>query len=887
MKDGNKTGVLAGGLASEFQERVLSERLKLERRAVEQLEQCDKVSSSSPRQDDTKDDDDMEVNTEEDSPIETEEAIAERKLKEREEEIKKLEEKRKLLENYYKKKLEEKKQKGDSKESSVLSENQGAKNKSLEESKNPKEKEERKEGRRGSRGKKKRKASESSETSQEEEEESSSSSSRSEKDRHKRKRRSKSKSKYKKSKHKKSRERSRHKSRKHKKRSRRHSSSSSSSEESSSSEIRSSNTSSRSTSEKPGAKKIKSENVKVETDPRNVFQSTENELKRLLEASKPSLSPTPTTPPQIKIKSLSQLVEVSEHKPEELNTPLAVPGEGNDEVFSDSEQTEGKSFLESVEKLDKFTSKSSSSRDKSKSSHQNSSSSKKSKSSSHKSSSSHRSSSRHKSSSHHHRSKHKSSSHHKSSSSTEKRKSEKKSSRVEETEEDEGKSPIPDFSEELALLPDFSTEDPGDEYDNVAGGLEELFAGVEDENELQRIFEQYEPQAGLNQDEASLRKQRQLEQKDKATPSSSVVGKKRVAHEGSESSERRPLHMKKPALKTPAQAMHDRYKKLQQMRQQQMIEKRLTELTEEDPGEGTSASFSSGKKPRIAHTSSGRPPVVMSKTQQQLAARQKTRVPTKEPTPAVTNAKGSQRVAHTPSSETVRRPLVTPDRNSKVPTTVRQKYLNSIIEECLKISGGEELEAFTRAEKEEAECCKKASSRMFYLNLVVNCIKKLRAEAAAVASRQSNKSTPGSAEKRNLLTTHFQVLAGKAGTVGTWSNERAAALRVEDVDERLLYAVMKNYVLTEQQLLENGYPRADPTEPGKVTMKREARRQVDPEKARIVAQDEARRLCDRCGEIYLVGEEGRQQDTSQPCVHHWGRLFRRKGNRGELVFHQY
>ena len=121
MKDGNKTGVLAGGLASEFQERVISERLKLERRTMEQLEQCDKVSSSSPRQDDTKDDeDDMEVNTEEDSQTETEEAIAERKLKEREEEINKLEEKRKLLENYYKKKLEEKKQKGDSiKESSV------------------------------------------------------------------------------------------------------------------------------------------------------------------------------------------------------------------------------------------------------------------------------------------------------------------------------------------------------------------------------------------------------------------------------------------------------------------------------------------------------------------------------------------------------------------------------------------------------------------------------------------------------------------------------------------------------------------------------------------------------------------------------------------------
>ena len=583
-------------------------------------------------------------------------------------------------------------------------------------------------------------------------------------------------------------------------------------------------------------------------------------------------------------------MEVPEKKPDS-NTPHSVPDD-NDEVFSDCEQADGKSFLESVEKLDKFTSKSSS-RDKSKSSHHKSSSSKKSKSSSHKSSSSQRSSSsRHKSSSHHHKSKHKSSSHHKSSSSTEKsRKSEKKSSKAEEAEEDEGKSPLPDFSEELAMLPDFSMDDPEADPET---GLEELFAGVEDENELQKIFEQYEPQVGLSMDEASLRKQRQLEQKDKATPASSDLGKKRVAHEGSESSDRRPLHMKKPSLRTPAQAMYDRYKKLQQMRQQQLIEARLSELTEDNPGEGPSSSSSlvetssssSGRKARVAHSSSDRPPVVMSRTQQQLAAREKSRgptVPVVTGTPAVTNTKGSQRVAHTPTSRTVQRPMVTPDRNSKVPTTVRQKYLNSIIEECLKISGGEELEAYTRAEREEAECCKKASSRMFYLNLIVNSIKKLRAEAAAVAARQSNKSRAAPADQRNLLTTHFQVLAGKAGTVGTWSNERSAALRVEDVDEKLLYAVMKNYILTEQQLVENGYPRTDPSEGGKVTMKKEPRRKVDPEKARLVALDEARRLCDRCGEIYRVGEDGRQLETGQACVHHWGRLFRRKGNRGESV----
>ena len=57
-----------------------------------------------------------------------------------------------------------------------------------------------------------------------------------------------------------------------------------------------------------------------------------------------------------------------------------------------------------------------------------------------------------------------------------------------------------------------------------------------------------------------------------------AANKKRVAHEGALSE--RPLHMRKPSQRTPAQVMADRYKKLQMMRQQQLIENKLTD----DPG---------------------------------------------------------------------------------------------------------------------------------------------------------------------------------------------------------------------------------------------------------------------------------------------------------------
>ena len=56
----------------------------------------------------------------------------------------------------------------------------------------------------------------------------------------------------------------------------------------------------------------------------------------------------------------------------------------------------------------------------------------------------------------------------------------------------------------------------------------------------------------------------------------------------------------------------------------------------------------------------------------------------------------------------------------------------------------------------------------------------------------------------------LQVLAGRPGTVGTWSIEKPVRLTDDDIDEDLLYGILRNFVLTEEQLVENGYPRPDP-----------------------------------------------------------------------------
>ena len=66
--------------------------------------------------------------------------------------------------------------------------------------------------------------------------------------------------------------------------------------------------------------------------------------------------------------------------------------------------------------------------------------------------------------------------------------------------------------------------------------------------------------------------------------------------------------------------MADRYKKLQMMRQQQQIETKLSELTQEP------SQSSSGSNSRTAHVpSTSQTPAVMNKAKQQLLAREKAR----------------------------------------------------------------------------------------------------------------------------------------------------------------------------------------------------------------------------------------------------------------------
>lgn len=109
--------------------------------------------------------------------------------------------------------------------------------------------------------------------------------------------------------------------------------------------------------------------------------------------------------------------------------------------------------------------------------------------------------------------------------------------------------------------------------------------------------------------------------------------------------------------------------------------------------------------------------------------------------------------------------------------------------------------------------------------------------------------------------------------MGSWSIEKPVKLSDTELDEDVLFGVMSsNYKLTEEQLEENGFPRPDPLENGKAIIK------VDPTKIKKRPAEPDKRLCERCLKVYKVDKFGKQVEK-EDCTYHWGRIYRKKGNR--------
>ncbi|XP_068089963.1 RNA exonuclease 1 homolog isoform X2 [Hyperolius riggenbachi] len=220
-----------------------------------------------------------------------------------------------------------------------------------------------------------------------------------------------------------------------------------------------------------------------------------------------------------------------------------------------------------------------------------------------------------------------------------------------------------------------------------------------------------------------------------------------------------------------------------------------------------------------------------------------------------------KRRAHIPSlqSATLKRPVIPVEYGAKVPTTIRQRYLNMFIDECLKFCCSHQ-EAFDKALEEEKGVYSRSSSRNIYLNVAVNTLKKLRNQES---SNKSNKVTSQKVNKKGI--SHKSVLEGKL-TVKNSSSVQNSDCQGEQSTDVILYKQLKNYILTPEQLKDHGYPLAHPEKPGKAVVFTEEEKKSSSSSIRI---------CCRCGVEFMVTQSGKYV-RQEECVHHWGRLRRQR-----------
>uniref|UniRef100_A0A8D0HAC0 RNA exonuclease 1 homolog n=1 Tax=Sphenodon punctatus TaxID=8508 RepID=A0A8D0HAC0_SPHPU len=225
-----------------------------------------------------------------------------------------------------------------------------------------------------------------------------------------------------------------------------------------------------------------------------------------------------------------------------------------------------------------------------------------------------------------------------------------------------------------------------------------------------------------------------------------------------------------------------------------------------------------------------------------------------------TTTSAPRRMAHVPSlqSASLKRPMIPTEFGSKVPTNIRQRYLNFFIDECLKFCSSAQ-EAFDKALSEEKVAYDRSTSRSIYLNVAVNTLKKLRSLTP---------STPPPANKASnrKVVSHEAVLGGKLAAKTSFTINRSGSLRAEDLTGAALYRRLKEYVLTEEQLKENSYPMPHPEKLGRAVV-------FAVEEKRTT--DSLCRVCCRCGTEYMVSTSG-NCIRKEECVHHWGRLRKQK-----------
>ncbi|XP_069562676.1 RNA exonuclease 1 homolog [Brachyistius frenatus] len=149
----------------------------------------------------------------------------------------------------------------------------------------------------------------------------------------------------------------------------------------------------------------------------------------------------------------------------------------------------------------------------------------------------------------------------------------------------------------------------------------------------------------------------------------------------------------------------------------------------------------------------------------------------------------------------------------KVPHDIRQRYINMFTEEFLKTSANVN-DAFEKALVEEKTVYNRSMNKLKYLSVAVNALKRLKNQSAVAAK-----------------------------------------------DDMVLYESLKDYILTDERLIESNYPLQHPEKRSCAALFADNKK---------VNTDPLKRICCRCGATYSVSQSGKHI-RKEECNYHYGK----------------
>lgn len=248
------------------------------------------------------------------------------------------------------------------------------------------------------------------------------------------------------------------------------------------------------------------------------------------------------------------------------------------------------------------------------------------------------------------------------------------------------------------------------------------------------------------------------------------------------------------------------------------------------------------------------------------------------PQPQITNQTKSSPISKqtvsqiSPRTKTItkqKRPRIPLGVCKKVPSVIRIRYLEVIIDEYLS-TGHPEDEAYEEALKEERAIANRAANKSIYINLVAVLKKKIREKVGIPPCQDADPKYVNG----NKVVSHSDIITGKV--VGTFSIERKRKISdPSELNESELYDRLMRYIVPLDQLEAYGYPCRDPDDPSlrKVPVGK------DGQKQQLRAQLASSYTCDRCSKVYRVDDDGIPLPTTGKCIFHPGHLWNERINR--------